>query len=79
MCIRDSINIDEFIAVKGIKAMGNQFVKDKVKSINITVPEPVEEEISDEEELENEEFSTHSDNGEIPEEGQIGDLFSIEE
>ena len=73
------INIDEFIAVKGIKAMGNQFVKDKVKSINITVPEPVEEEISDEEELENEEFSTHSDNGEIPEEGQIGDLFSIEE
>ncbi|MFN8363497.1 MAG: hypothetical protein U0T85_07890 [Cloacibacterium normanense] len=32
------INIDEFIAVKGIKAIGNQFIKEKVKSINITIP-----------------------------------------
>ena len=35
--------IDEFITIKGIKAMGNQFAKDKVKTINITIPEPVEE------------------------------------
>ena len=40
----ETINIDEFIGIKGIKAMGNQFVKDKVKSINIIVPEPSEEE-----------------------------------
>ncbi len=67
------ITIDEFITVKGIKAMGNQFAKDKVKAINITVPEPIEEE----EEPEIEETSEIGD--EIPEEGQIGDLFSSEE
>lgn len=37
------VDIDEFIAVKGIKAMGNQLIKEKVKSINISIPEPVEE------------------------------------
>ncbi|MEJ5049228.1 DNA gyrase/topoisomerase IV subunit A [Chryseobacterium culicis] len=40
----ETINIDEFITVKGIKAIGNQFTKFKVKAINITIPEPVEEE-----------------------------------
>ena len=66
------INIDEFITIKGIKAMGNQFAKDKVKTINITIPEPVEE-IEEEPEIEEE-----NDN-EIPEEGKIEDLFSSEE
>lgn len=42
----ETINIDEFIAVKGLKAIGNQFIKDKVKAINITIPE-VEEEINE--------------------------------
>ena len=65
------INIDEFITIKGIKAMGNQFAKDKVKTINITIPEPVEEE----EEPEIEEIES---DGEIPEEGKIEDLFSSE-
>ena len=73
------INIDEFIAVKGIKAIGNQFIKEKVKSINITIPEPVEEEISEAEESESEEANADSEVNEIPEEGQIGDLFSIDE
>lgn len=73
------INIDEFIAVKGIKAIGNQFIKEKVKSINITIPEPVEEEIIEAEESESEEANADSDINEIPEEGQIGDLFSIDE
>ncbi len=72
------INIDEFIAVKGIKAIGNQFIKEKVKSINITIPEPLEEE-QESEDSANEEFDTDSDANEIPEEGQIGDLFSIDE
>lgn len=62
----ESINIDEFIAVKGIKAMGNQFIKEKIRSINITFPEIVEEE-EIEEEVEKEE--------ELPEEGIIGELF----
>ena len=78
------INIDEFIAVKGIKAMGNQFVKDKVKSINITVPEPVEEINPGFDEVEQNEdsvsFIDHDVKDEdFPEEGQIGDLFSMEE
>ena len=67
------INIDEFITIKGIKAMGNQFAKDKVKTINITIPEPVEE---IEEEPEIEEIESEE---EIPEEGKIEDLFSSEE
>ena len=39
----ETISIDDFIAVKGIKAIGNQLTKSKVKSINITIPEPTEE------------------------------------
>ena len=36
------VDLDEFIAVKGIKAIGNQLTKEKIKSINMTVPEPAE-------------------------------------
>ena len=80
----ETINIDEFIAVKGIKAIGNQFIKDKVKSINIIIPEPEEEihegfdvvESTDghisfiDEDVKDEDF---------PEEGTIGDLFEFPE
>ena len=80
----ETINIDEFISVKGIKALGNQFIKDKVKSINITLPEP-EEEVHEgfdivesteghisfiDEDVKDEDF---------PEEGTIGDLFEFPE
>ena len=41
--------------MKGIKTIGNQFIKEKVKSINITIPEPLEEEIIEVEESESEE------------------------
>lgn len=62
------INIDEFIAVKGIKAIGNQFTKFKVKAINITIPEPVEEEP--------EVYEDPEPTGNMDEEGgTIGDLF----
>lgn len=63
----ESINIDDFIAIKGIKAIGNQFIKEKVKSINIIIPEPVEEE----------EIIETAEQGqeEIPEEGIQGELF----
>lgn len=64
----ESINIDDFIAIKGIKAIGNQFIKEKVKSINIIIPEPVEEE---EETIETAEQGQE----EIPEEGIQGELF----
>src|SRR5690606_1363699 len=65
------INIDEFISIKGIKAIGNQLTKNKVKTINITVPEPEEEEIPEEEE--SPELTNSTD--EISEEGTIGSLF----
>ena len=66
----ETVDIDEFISVKGIKAMGNQFVKDKVKAINITIPEPVEEEEPEiiEEETEDSSFNEEG--------GTIGNLFS---
>lgn len=57
----------EFIAIKGIKAMGNQFVKEKIEFINITIPEVEEEE-------EDEELMVKS-NFEIPKEGTQGELF----
>lgn len=64
----ETVNIDEFITVKGIKAIGNQFTKFKVKTINITVPEPEEEE---EEVYEEPDFTPSADD----DGGTIGDLF----
>lgn len=61
----EEIDIDEFIAIKGIKAMGNQFIKDRVKTINITIPEPVEEEETEPT------FDMNIEN----EDGTIGNLF----
>ena len=37
------INIEEFISVKGVKALGNQLTTDKVKQINLLDPIPFEE------------------------------------
>ena len=70
----ESINLDEFITVKGIKAMGNQFIKDKVKNINIIIPEPIEEPEVEEEFDDNAVNSAEFDEG-----GTIGDLFDESE
>ncbi|WP_250255070.1 DNA gyrase/topoisomerase IV subunit A [Chryseobacterium sp. Marseille-Q3244] len=68
----ETINIDEFITIKGIKAIGNQFTKFKVKAINITIPEPVEEEP--------EVYEDPEPAGDMDEDGGIiGDLFQGEE
>ncbi|WP_303649207.1 DNA gyrase/topoisomerase IV subunit A [Chryseobacterium edaphi] len=64
----ETVNIDEFIGVKGIKAIGNQFTKFKVKTINITIPEQEEEEPEVYEEPEF--IPSQDDDG-----GTIGDLF----
>lgn len=65
----ETVDLDEFITVKGIKAIGNQLTKDKVKNINITIPEPPEiiEEEPDIEEVSDEDLD---DDG-----GTIGSLF----
>ncbi|WP_294296082.1 DNA gyrase/topoisomerase IV subunit A [uncultured Chryseobacterium sp.] len=66
----ETVAIDEFIAVKGIKAIGNQFTKFKVKAINITIPEPSEEEP--------EVYEEPEPAGGAEEDGTIGDLFQGE-
>jgi topoisomerase-4 subunit A len=68
----ETVNIDEFIAVKGIKAIGNQFTKFKVKSINFIIPEPEEEE--EPELYEEPERPEAEDDG-----GTIGDLFESDD
>ncbi|WP_312207752.1 DNA gyrase/topoisomerase IV subunit A [Epilithonimonas hominis] len=68
----EMVDLDEFIAVKGIKAIGNQLTKDKVKTINISIPEPPE---MIEEEPEHQEKSEDD----VDEEGgTIGSLFDEE-
>ncbi|SDR05779.1 topoisomerase-4 subunit A [Chryseobacterium soldanellicola] len=68
----ETVNIDEFITVKGIKAIGNQFTKFKVKTINVNVPEPEEEEP---EIYENPDPTEGADD----DGGTIGDLFQNDE
>ena len=79
----ETINIDEFIAIKGIKAIGNQFIKDKVKAINITIPEPTEEINEGFDVVETTEghisfIDVDVKDEDFPEEGTIGNLFEEE-
>jgi len=74
----ENINIDEFISIKGIKAIGNQLTKNKVKAINIIVPELVEEtepEINEEDHPGNGVLEKNNNDDDIPEEGIIPNLF----
>ena len=77
----ETITIDEFIAVKGIKAIGNQLTKSKVKTINITIPEPTEEINPGFDVVESTDGHISfidvdvKGDGEFPDEGTIGSLF----
>lgn len=70
------LNFEEFIAVKGIKALGNQFSADKIKDINLLdslpyeAPEVNEVELIDEEIIENTLDTHEKDSDELDEEGQ---------
>jgi topoisomerase-4 subunit A len=50
------INFEEFIAVKGIKALGNQLSTEKIKDINLLESLPYEEPVLEEVELVEEEI-----------------------
>ncbi len=56
---KQQINFEEFIAIKGIKAIGNQLTSEKIKQVNLLDPLPFEEpkvneiELNDEETLDN--------------------------
>ncbi|QQX78250.1 DNA gyrase/topoisomerase IV subunit A [Aequorivita iocasae] len=65
------VNLEEFIAVKGITAMGNQLTKEKVLEINMMEPltytpptttEPEEMDVVDEEDLNEETNTPHDEN-----------------
>lgn len=63
------VNLEEFIAIKGIKALGNQLTTDKVKQINLLEPLPYEapEEVhADELEVVDEETVSTDDNIDAP-------------
>lgn len=71
------VELDEFIAVKGIKAMGNQLTPDKVRQINVLDPLPYDEpepkkaseiEVVDEENVDGKKAGKN--NGEADGEGQ---------
>lgn len=79
----ETIIVDEFIAVKGIKAIGNQLTKSKVKSINVTIPEPTEEINPGFDVVENTEghisfIDEDVKDADFPDEGTIGNLFDEE-
>ena len=69
-----TINLEEFIAVKGIKALGNQLTTDKLKQVNLLEPLPYEEpEPEQSEEIEGTEETDMSDDiqTETGDDGQI--------
>lgn len=66
------VNVEEFISIKGIKALGNQLTPEKVKNINVMEPLPFEEpeemrtediEVVDEESIDdpNDDIETNND------------------
>ena len=68
------VNLEEFIAVKGIKALGNQLTTDKVKQINLleslpfeepVEPEPEKMEVTDEESVSEDIKTDLDDDGQI--------------
>ena len=80
----EMVSTDEFIGIKGIKAIGNQLTKSKVKTINIILPEPVEEpnegfEAEDSPEGQSDLTDVEVTDADFPEEGTIGDLFEFPE
>ena len=43
----EEVNFEEFIAVKGIKAQGNQLTTDKIKQVNLLASLPFEEPVEE--------------------------------
>ena len=73
-----TINLEEFIAVKGIKAIGNQLTADKLKQVNLleSLPfEEPEEEIIEEIEVAEEDNVSEDIQTETGDDGQIGLSF----
>ncbi|MTH14353.1 DNA gyrase/topoisomerase IV subunit A [Flavobacterium sp. LC2016-01] len=66
------IDVEDFIAVKGFKALGNQLTADKLKQVNLLEPLPYEEpveEVPEKPELSEDDESVET---ELDDDGQIG-------
>jgi topoisomerase-4 subunit A len=69
-----TIDLEQFIAVKGIKAIGNQLTTDKLKQVNLLEPLPYEEpveEVPEEMEVSGEDNVTEDIQTELDDDGQI--------
>lgn len=69
------INMEEFISVKGIKALGNQLTSDKIRQINLLESLPYEEEkevLAEDIEVVDEETVKGEGNDKAIDDGQIG-------
>jgi topoisomerase-4 subunit A len=68
--LSEEVNVEEFISVKGIKALGNQLTSEKIKQVNLLEPIPYEPEFVPAEEMEvNDEETVENDDVNI-----IGDI-----
>jgi topoisomerase-4 subunit A len=68
------VDFEQFIAVKGIKALGNQLTTDKIKQINLLEPLPYEEpeeEVPEELEVSGEDNISDDIQTELDDDGQI--------
>jgi topoisomerase IV subunit A len=73
-----TIDLEQFITVKGIKAIGNQLTSDKLKQVNLLEPLPFEEpkeEIPEEMEVSDENNVSDDIQTETDDDGQIGLSF----
>ena len=74
-----TLNFEEFISVKGIKAQGNQLTSDKIKMINLLESLPYDD-LIEQEETPKDFIDTVDENSlTIEEDGQIGFNLDIEE
>lgn len=71
-----TVNFEEFISIKGIKAQGNQLSSDKIKIINLLESLPYEEEITEEETPQDFIDTVDEKSLTVEEDGQIG--FNLE-
>ena len=68
------VNMEDYIAIKGIKALGNQLTTDKVKQVNLLEPLPYEEpvpEVPEEMEVEGEDNVSEDIKTDLEDDGQI--------
>ncbi len=65
------VNLEEFITVKGIKAIGNQFSTEKIKQVNLLESLPYEEEVEEEITTSEETENIDDNDFQIEDDGQI--------